>query len=325
MRYGWVMRTSLLYGVLAITLLVAACDDDVTSPPLGSLSRLWPDDEGRGWNYTGSWSYWDSDMLDSAYVFDHADDVPDFPGWETILAYLDDVPTRPVTDGGTYSYELRFEGTLNVTPSLAVRNLQMTYDGMDLVFCGEDTSVVPASFLKLMGSVPDLQRRMSRILGTNSFGWPPNNLIHGGPFERTADWLGTYACIDSLPFWTFLEGDVRPGATFTKQLFRSSIEGIYLHGRVRGQTSIDTPAGRFDAVEVDYAVDYGILEYTDAGNTEPWGYGRVLLLGKVFYAIDVGPVASVEWNVVPVGENGLGVGIGTVTLDLVSTTNPSPS
>jgi hypothetical protein len=116
--------------------------------------------------------------------------------------------------------------------------------------------------------------------------------------------------------WKFLTSDLHPGATFTHQLVPSFRNATFLHGRVRGPTTIDTQAGHFEALEVDYAIDYGV------GGDPYYGYGRVLLLGKVFYVTDVGPVASFEWDIVPVGMNGLGVGSERITLDLTSTSTP---
>jgi hypothetical protein len=320
------MRIGRFLPVLALAAVIASCDDDVTNPRLGALARLWPDDEGRSWSYAGTWTNWDSDFQDSAYVFADSSDVPDSPGWDTILPYLDAVPTGPSYDGGSYTLGLRFEGTLNVTPAHSVRNLQPAFDGTDFAFCAGDTTPALARYRTLGALSPDLLYRV-RLLHSGSLFYPPNVLIHGGAFERTQDWIGTYGCLDSLLAWKFLISDLRPGSTFTHQLVPSLLDHLFLRGYIRRNTTIDTQAGRFDALEVDYAVDYGIVGWTDAGSPEPYGYGRLLFLGKVFYVTDVGPVASFEWDTVPVGKNGqLGIGIGEVRLDLTSTSAPpSPS
>jgi hypothetical protein len=314
------VNSFLLAMTVGLAVIVTACDDKATNPNANDLARLWPDDEGRRWSYAGHLAAWRADLYDSAYVFPQPEDVPDIPAWETILAYLDAPPSPSmIFHGESYTYDLRFQGTLNLTHR--VRNLQETYDGEDFMTCGpgpNDSTSAPHLYQTLGAVSPDLLERVRSVHQSASGLVIRAHLIHGGAFERTDHWVGTYGCADSTLEWKFLTADLRPGATFTHQPV-ASLRDVFLHGRVRGPTTIDTQAGHFEALEVDYAIDYGV--WGDPGNPL-YGYGRVLLLGQVFYVTDVGPVASIEWDVVPVGMNGLGVGSARITLDLTGTSTP---
>jgi hypothetical protein len=144
-------------------------------------------------------------------------------------------------------------------------------------------------------------------------------ILHGGAWEKTADWIGTYGELDRLLAWKYLTNDLRKGHEFEHQLVPSLASTVYLRARVLGTTTLETPAGRYtNAIEVFYVIDYGWSTATDeSGNL--LGYSRSVGYGSIHYAPGVGPIQSYERVLVNFGPNGLDAGYGEMQFRLRST------
>ena len=91
-------------------------------------------------------------------------------------------------------------------------------------------------------------------------------VLHGGSWEKTEAWIGTYGDLYlDLP-WKYLEADLGRGHQFTFHLVRNLAPDVFLHAKVVGTPRI--PVGSDDsqfALEVVYIIDYGISEVVTSG------------------------------------------------------------
>jgi hypothetical protein len=146
-------------------------------------------------------------------------------------------------------------------------------------------------------------------------GTPPAPImIHGGAWEKTDLWIGTYGDIDTLLAWKFLEADLTSGHEFTHQLIPSLTNDAFLHCRVLGRTVVRSPAGHFwRALECIYIVEYGPFEVQ--GPSGPFGWWQFYDYGRVIYVPEIGPVYGYERTLIAVGET-IGIGYGDIEVEL---------
>ena len=131
--------------------------------------------------------------------------------------------------------------------------------------------------------------------------WGPF-LIHGGAWEKTSEYIGTYGDVDQLLAWKFLTSDLSPGTEFTHQLVPSLADNVYLHGRVERTLSWESGIGLHEkCIEVLYIIDYGIVLGTDVTG-QPLDYARIVDGGRVVYAPTTGPVYLYEVSFIQPGE-----------------------
>ena len=148
------------------------------------------------------------------------------------------------------------------------------------------------------------------------------NLIHGGAWEKTAEWIGTYNDLSARLAWKFLADDITVGSEFSYQLVPDFSDDTFLHGRVHRQMSVETEVGTFEkALDCLYILDWGISTATDTQG-EVVGYFRVFDYGRVIYAPTIGPVYSSErWTVEP--GNPPTPGLEDFTTILIGTSTPT--
>jgi hypothetical protein len=143
---------------------------------------------------------------------------------------------------------------------------------------------------------------------------PKPILVHGGAWEKTDAYIGTYGDIDTSIAWKFLEADLCPGSEFE---FQVSSTGVRVKCRILGKTSVQTEMGSFEnGLDCLYVVDLGVIGY---GSGDIFtNYKRHITYGNVIYVPDVGPVYSYERSYVCVRDT-LSNGAGDMELDLTAT------
>ena len=114
--------------------------------------------------------------------------------------------------------------------------------------------------------------------------------VHGGVWEKTEDWIGTYGDLDELLAWKFLTSDLSPGTEFSHQLIPSIASNVFLHCRIERIFDARTDVGVLrNALECYYLIDYGVTVLRDF-ELHVLGYTRAFGYGVVVYAPRVGPV-----------------------------------
>jgi hypothetical protein len=270
---------------VALGLNLTGCGSDSCGPEScqceTSLESIWPNDDGRGWEYEYTWRTWD----DTCGIYSNINDVPPAPSLDTIEDLLGSHPIGPSVTTRVGTYRMRFDGDSTTMSGARAQALR-------------DTAYFPEE------SPP--------ILLT-----PYPVLIHGGAWEKTDEYIGTYGDIDTDLAWKFLEDDLCPGSEFSFELSVTGGGPYYAHCRVLGNTSIETEMGTFEnGLECIYMIDFGVIIY--GGEHGTFGYRRNITYGNVIYVPDVGPVYGYERFMVCVGSS-LGQGAGDMTLSLTST------
>lgn len=292
-----------LLPALAIVLALGCGDDDddVSGPdPIRlSLDEAWPSADGTAWVYDAVSDTWGPPEIAS---YESLDDVPPLPDLLEVARLLDEHP--PGTGGVTAPgrYELAFDGTTTTDSGAEGQRLvELRYvDGFDAT--GNRMATVEDAFLRHLAWVrPDLRDRISARVGDLDPDDIPRldpRFVHGGAFERTDAYVGTYGDLDLLLAWKFLEAPVTPGHTFVHQLVPELDDDVFLHARVADASRVTLPDGRsVDAVDVHYLIDFGISVVLTPGETED-PYYALVDYGRVTYARGYGPVASYERQLV---------------------------
>jgi hypothetical protein len=304
----------LLFALLAFT---AGCNDDddkPTSPqPAVTLDRLWPNDDGRYWQYDVVTRGWVDTGGDT---FATAAQVPPAPSPLEVLPLIDSGIDVPGATTSSSWYELRFMGTIRTGSGVTKQNLYETHVLPDLA-----QPARPRGFYgQLERARPDLRPQLRAMLASiarpaDTAHYSASVMLHGYAWEKTSQWIGTYGDADTLLAWKYLTWTLNTGAQFSHQLVPSLASDVWLRARVSGRRNITTPAGTFmQTVMVVYVVDYGVSAWTDSGGN-PVGYGRNYGFGAVWYAPDVGPVAAYERMLLATG-GPPSIGIGDVSLSM---------
>jgi hypothetical protein len=278
---------ALLVLCLVICLKLAGCGSDSCGPESCqcgvSLETIWPNDDGRGWEYEYTWRTWD----DTCEAYTNVEDVPPAPSLDEIEKLLGKHPIGDNVTTRVGTYKMKFDGdstTLSGATAQALRDSAYLPEGAQ-------------------------STRLSQIQIT-----PKPILIHGGAWEKTDTYIGTYGDIDTLLAWKFLEANLCPGSEFE---FRVSVSGVRVRCRILGETSVQTEMGSFEnGLDCLYLVDLGVMGY---GTGDVFThYKRHITYGNVIYVPEVGPVYSYERFYVCVRDT-LSHGAGDMELDLTAT------
>jgi hypothetical protein len=311
-----------------LTLGGTGCSDDGVAPPPGTpaatIENIWPNEDGRSWSYSNLTRGWEFTFFDSTFIYPDSTDVPPAPDLDDLFDLIDDPPLPDTFETMASEYRLTFNGETTTLSGVTAQNLES-----EIVLpapAAEAPSPRTNRFMVLLAAArPDLGLRLQSP-------WIPGDLapadtifepvpadplfLHGGAWEKTEEWIGTYGDIDTLLAWKFLETELSPGHEFTFQLVPSLANNVFLHARVRRLTSVQTPVGTFEkALELVYMVDFGLSIFSTVFQPDNV-FMRMITYGNVIYAPTAGPVMSYERFLVPVGET-LGDGAGDTTLELI--------
>lgn len=301
-------------AAVALALLVG-CADAPTRPAasgagLPRLVALWPNADGREWNYTAS-----KRSLASGFLALTPIDEPLAP---VTLADVRRLVREAIPDGDagaeTYPYRMRFAGTLVTRSGVRAQNLEESFPFPPPGAAGADAAFARHWGARLALARPDLRAALAarglapaagpagalargeapRPAAAARDPWPPE-LIHGYAWLTGPLGVGAYGDNDTLLAWKFLDRDVRVGRTFRFALLPTVAHDLWLWGSVEREHAVDVPGlGRVsDALEVLYLIDYGDAVLTD-WDGRPIGHYRGYDYGTVTYAPGLGPVRVFE-------------------------------
>ena len=255
----------------------------------GKLDDLWPNDNGHSWSYDLRYNQAPFGILPFPRVYPTPEQVPPVPKPEDVVSYLGEI--LPVGTLETADYGLAFDGMTTTQSGATGQNLVETAE----LTKGTRTKFVSDFRARFLAQVararPDLRNAIRALDDTI----PPEVyftplLLHGGAWEKTAEYIGTYGDLDRDLAWLYLKADTRQGATFRLQLIKEIASDVYLNGWIVPRRLRDSHG---KAVQVIYVIDYGISQATDqSGNLI--GYLASTTYGSVTYVPGIGPVSSVE-------------------------------
>jgi len=275
------------------------------SPRKGMIDPLWPNDDGRFWQYRVA-EVWTPIELQ---YYKQAADVPPAPSvWDLAARLRDESRARngglPDTPTGQGTWTLRFNG--RVTTQSGAEGQNLTESLLDDPLPGARASVAGAAgsafWSHLAAARPDLAPAVQKRLGLSASatlaldGGPI--LLHGGAWEKTAEHIGTYGDLNRQIAWLYLVANVLPGSTFNLQLVPDLASDVWLHGLVLPRRLVTHPQSERGAVEVLYLIDYGVSQVTDAGGGS-LGAIRSIEYGNVTYVPGVGPISAFERALLP--------------------------
>jgi hypothetical protein len=287
--HGFPRTPAWMLALTLVLVLPAGCDDTPSGPLNPTVGALWPNEDGREWSFATTFRVW-SPIPEGDYLYPDPDSIPPAPSLDAVVRILDSDFTPPAAYDAVYAdYTLRFAGRRVTRSGVEAQNLSA-----QIAVSGDPTARIP--FLPV--------------------------ILHGGAFEKTDSWIGTYGDLDTLAAWIYLDRSLWPGHTFTYQLLRSIEDETFLHARVFPRQRVTVPAGTFnDAVEVVYLVDYGRRFQVSFDGA--YGYYRYVTFGNIIFVPGVGPAYSYERRYAPVGRD-VGPGEADVTSALVSVTATPP-
>lgn len=319
---------SLFIIVAVFVVTFSGCnDDEPTVCPVGpgtpfpTLQNIWPNQDQSSWSYDYVWNSEAGDWNITYYPT--ADEVPPIPDWTEIYDLLD-IPIfldSMVTNNAIF--RLKFDGQKTAGGGVTAQNLaQSFYFEETGAVLALDAGVGDREFVRrLYVARPDLRARLETLVNDTSIrlsssrGFTellmqpnaldrPNEifatsvlkpmLIHGGVWEKTDEWIGTYGDLNRLLAWKFLASDLSPGTEFSHQLVPDLADDVFLHCRIFRRFDYETEVGVFPkAIECVYLLDYGLSMASDPTG-QPLGYINTFDYGKVIYAPTVGPVYCYE-------------------------------
>ena len=344
------MKTFVAAMCAALVLMIGCNDDDsncVTCPkstPNPTLGNIWPNADKTAWTYQYAWRWWEGQMT----IYATRDEVPSvpLPDWSEIFDLVQSAaPVEPYTTTRGI-YRMQFDGMKTTDDGVTAQNLTAELflelgQGVER-HADEGTALLR----RLYVARPDLREKIVSFLGSNSevasslvregtlgfsprgstgghgvpgslaqpFGFPV--LIHGGVWEKTDQWIGTYENVSPRLWWKFLADDLAVGSGFTYQLFPEFVDDNYLLCHAYRHVRVQTEVGTFEkALDCLYIVDRGITVATDPQGSII-GYNRMFDYGRVIYAPTIGPVYSYERSAVEPGNPPSG-GFSDTTLRLV--------
>ena len=329
------MKTAI--AVLCVVLaLMIGCDDDedcVNCPgpaPSPTLQNVWPNADSSSWTYDYQMRQWEADVT----IYPTRAQVPTTsPSWTEIFDLCEShAPQTPfaITDR---VYTMKFNGMTTTGAGVTAQNLETALEVVGGANAGQIAAArTPALLRRLYAARPDLREKILSSLGQISendrAGWSTISgapaqieefpiLVHGGPWEKASNYIGTYYNDVVRLAWKFLTSNLFTGSEFSYQLMPNFAEDLVLHCRVYRRMTVTAPAGTFQqALDCLYWLDYGITTVTDVYG-DPKGYIRTYGYGRVIYAPTVGPVHSYErWGVEP-GDPPSG-GFMDITIDLTA-------
>jgi hypothetical protein len=143
---------------------------------------------------------------------------------------------------------------------------------------------------------PDLREAIERKLAafTVRDNWLPY-FLHTGYFLKSVSTIQMWQESWDHPTWTYLAGEIVPGATFSHQLVPEFADDIFLYGTIISiDATVMTANGLYtNAVKVGYLIDYGVGYWADE-NGNILGTIHAERRGHVHYVPGVGPVDLLE-------------------------------
>ena len=282
--------------LLVIPLLGCGDDDDPTCPDTGddptpTLANIWPHADGTGWIY---------DLQSSLYApAEGTGDAPPLPTMEELHAAAQLPVTEDLLEREDGLYRLLFDGPITSDTGITGQDL------VESVYMPvEETKRAAAAtdpLLPLLYRVrPDLRPRLAAVVDPEkALLEVPDGLYFMGAYVFAAEDTGYYGYgdINTQHAWTYLEGDLQPGDTWTLQLVPGITDDIWLHGRIWSVG--DWSDGRrtwSNAVECLYLVDMGLARQTDEQGNLIATY-RQYMYGITVFVPTVGPVSCLERRV----------------------------
>lgn len=314
--------------ILAMTLLLTGCrDDDGISPkkkPKPTLENIWPNEDGTAWEFDYVWRTWNP--IFPSRIYDNYWDVPPVPSLDEIEELLENHPIGDNPTENHMRFKLEFDGDTTTASGKTAQNLRETIT--DVPFAARTLAAADCGhpFLySLAIARPDLRNKIVPYLPANL----PHSrldedyngvvtgpsLLHGYAWEKTEDYIGSYADLDTFLAYKYLESNLNPGHDFTFQLVPSLASDVFLHCRILRRFSYTLEGGeRGTAIECLYLIDYGIAEIRTI--YDPEAYFTLFDYGTIIYVMDVGPVYCCERDMVEPGKPvTLGVGEQELILD----------
>ncbi|MEJ2719865.1 MAG: hypothetical protein P8181_01815, partial [bacterium] len=240
------MKTAIA-TVCALLLLLAGCSDESDCPtcpsggkirvPIPTLQNIWPNADKTAWTYQQDVRVWEGNVT----LYPSRDDIPDvpLPDWSDIFDLVESpTPVEPNT-ATRRIYRMQFDGVTTTTSGVTAQRLN------EEVFTEATQGVQPRAvthrmpiFRRLPATQRDPRTRILRsagpitVRGTNSDAsgelsllanrtdvWQDvprgnaqvlsmPNLIHGGAWEKTSEWIGTYGDLSARLAWKFLADDI---------------------------------------------------------------------------------------------------------------------
>jgi hypothetical protein len=303
------------------------------SPGKGMIDPLWPNDDGRFWQYRLA-EAWTPVTLD---FYDQAANVPPAPSvWDLAAKLRAEARAQHGSFTGgpaeTATWTLRFDGRITTESGAEGQNLTELLLNDPLAGARATSSqqgVVsgmtgPAFWSHLAAARPDLAPAVRKRLGLGAQATLAVDagpiLLHGGAWEKTAEHIGTYGDLSHEIAWLYLVANVLPGSTFDLQLVPELASDVWLHALVLPRRLASRPRPAPGAVEVLYLIDYGVSQATDV-NGSNLGAMRSIEYGTVTYVPGVGPVAAFERALFP-GPGRPPEGVKIETWSRLSSTGP---
>ena len=204
------------------------------------------------------------------------------------------------------TYRLQFADSITTESGVRRQNLAETLPRTRRSW--RSPSRPGAAFLRRLAIArPDLRPRIAPYLDTGatvSAELLQPLILHGGAWEKTADWIGTYGDLDQLLAWKYLTSDLRDGDTSSRTGCVPSLASRRLPARARPRDPHGRDAaGRYtNAIEVFYVIDYGVSEATDeSGNSSATARAGVR---QHHYVPGVGPVRATSASCRATGRTG---------------------
>jgi hypothetical protein len=306
------------------------------SPGAGALDALWPNDDGRFWEY----QLVQTTTPTTVGFYPPGVQPPPAPSvWEIAALLRSESQGRRTPPAGgptaTGMYRLAFDGRVTTKSGAEGQNLTETLLP-NVRPEGRSTSAarsalagasLPAFWAHLAAARPDLAPAVRKRFGlaTNGTIYELSRpiLLHGGAWEKTAEHIGTYGDLNLDLAWLYLVADVRAGSTFDLQLVPDLAEDVWLHALVLPRRYTTRPRPGPGTVQVLYLIDYGVSLATGPTG-EDLGTFRAVEYGTVSYVPGVGPAAVFDRADFP-GPFGPSSGIRIEYRGTLSATGPQAS
>jgi hypothetical protein len=225
-------------------------------------------------------------------------------------------------------FALQFKGSVTTMPGVTAQNLEEQWAEVSPSSrLGTSAGWSARLLARLALARPDLRAKLRAAWPGTPVPPPAPGLmrplfLHGGAWEKTAEYIGTYGDVDRFLAWKFLDADFSRGSSFVFQLLPSFTSDLFLHAWVVPRSRQARLQGFARELQVVYEVDYGISEMRDNVGTL-LGYSRPIDYGTVFYVPGVGPVQCYERFFGWAGDPGATTAQNLITLIRV-TPGPGP-
>ena len=332
----------------AVALILIGCFDNNNCPtcpssgdtiqpaPNPTLNNIWPNADSTAWTYQYTFRRWPSGSFTFYTTEDSVPDIPNISEIEDLLR------NHPIGDSVTTTdgiYRLQFDDNITTASGATGQNLKetifMQQNNGDTI--ATETESRKTFLTRLSIARPDLAQKITQkykglpaelsslspreyLLGQISKTFEEilrgPMMLHGGAWEKTNNYIGTYGDLDQLLAWKYLESDLDVDHEFTHQLVPGLASNVFLHCKILHTLTVETEIGSFEkAIECAYIIDYGVSKACDV-NSPFLGYTTCFDYGEVIYAPTVGPVYCYERCFVTPGDT-ISYGSGDHTLQLI--------